>query len=544
VRIEALGTEAIIPEIPRKIISAPNCCFSVCGACFDQDTNLHSSASKKSEITSEAATNVELQRGRGDGVRIEQIVYPLAILIAIATWFFAIRYPLWMDETASYWQISGGFSEIWARHGMFIAHPYLFWATKTLLGSSELALRLPSIVAMLAATVLLYKTAEEQFGYEAANIATVIFCIHPSVIFASIDARPYPFATLCLVIAVRYMLRWSETGKFRDGVIFGVATAFVLLFHLLFGMIVPAFALFLLLTKKQTFARYRWTWLIALAPFVLLSAVVIPHVWELMHSSNVRVFTDKPTIDELALAFAPDFVLVLFALTMLMATAIKRVSLPARLRNAAPALALTLAFVPLLGMYLISEVTPIHVFVGRYYLCAVPGIALCWGMMLSWVDCKWLRAAFCIAIAAASMAINYNPMLMAPHGYTWKFANDAVELNTAHDHAPVLICSGIVDSNAATGPLDADNGWLPQLSYYPLSSPVLGLPYSLTPIARKEIDEFITQSAEKKQRFVAMGWTPAYDSIRYMIEKADGKFEAHRVGIYDNIAVVEFRPKQ
>jgi hypothetical protein len=141
------------------------------------------------------------------------------------------------------------------------------------------------------------------------------------------------------------------------------------------------------------------------------------------------------------------------------------------------------------------------------------------------------------------MAINYSPTLMSPHGYTWKFAIDAAEVNSARDHAPILICSGIVDSNAATAPLDAKHVWLPQLSYYPFSSPVVGLPYSLTPVARREIDDFVALSSEHKQRFLMMGWTPAYESIRYAIEKSDGKFEARRIGIYDNIAVVEFRPK-
>jgi hypothetical protein len=500
---------------------------------------LHSPAFKLSEITNQASVN----SASDGGVRIEKFVYPLAILTAIATWFFAIRYPLWMDETASYWQVAGGFKEIWARHGMFIAHPYLFWAATKVLGTSVFAIRLPSIFAMLAATYFFYKTVKEQFGYEAANVATVVFCIHPAVIFAAIDARPYPFATLCLVIAARYMLRWSETGSLRDGLIFGIATASIVLFHILFGMVVLAFAAYLLITKREMFVKFQRAWLIALVPFVLICVPVVPHVWELMHTSGVRVFTDKPTVDELVLAFAPDFVLALFSVAMLLAAAIKRIAAPTKQLPNAAVLALTLGFVPLFGMYLISEFTPIHVFVGRYYLCAIPGLAMCWGMMVSWIDCKWLRAGFCAAIAVASMAINYNPMLMAPHGYTWKFALDAVELNTSHDHAPVLICSGIVDSNAAVGSLDAKHTWLSQLSYYPISSPVLGLPYSLTPVARKEIDGFIAESAAKKQRFVAMGWTPAYEELKYMIEKSDGKFEAHRVGIYDNVAVIEFRPK-
>ena len=495
--------------------------------------------------TNPQASSIEplRQNTAGEGIRIERIIYPLAILVAIFTWFFAIRYPLWLDETVSYWEVSGGFSQIWPRHGMFVAYPYVLWIAKSIFGSSVFALRLPSILAMLAATAILYRTAKEQFGYEAANIATVIFCIHPAVIFGAIDARPYAFAVLCLVIAIRYMLRWVATGSTRDGLIFGFASAAVLLFHLLFGIMLPAFALFLLIVKKWTPGKFRWTWAAALIPFALLCIPVVPMVIHLFQTRGVRVFTEKPTIDELALSFAPDFLLALFAVTMLLATATKRIASPTSEKPNAPSLAFVLGLVPLLSLFLISEFTPIHVFVGRYYLCAVPGLALCWGMMASWINCKWLRAVFCAALAAASMAINYSPTFMSSHGYTWKFAIDAAEANTAQDHAPILMCSGIVDSNAAVGRLEKTDGWLSPVNYYPLSSEVIGLPYSLTPVARREIDTFIQQAAQKKQRFLAMGFMPSYDSIRYMIEKSDGIYEARKVGIYDNIAVIEFRPK-
>jgi len=38
--------------------------------------------------------------------------FALASALTISVWMLAIRAPLWLDETCSYWQISGGFSEI------------------------------------------------------------------------------------------------------------------------------------------------------------------------------------------------------------------------------------------------------------------------------------------------------------------------------------------------------------------------------------------------------------------------------------------------
>ena len=476
-----------------------------------------------------------------DGVRIENIVYPVAILVAIVTWFFAVRYPLWMDETGSYFQVAGKFSDIWSRRAASFAYPYVLWVAKSILGSSVLALRFPSIAAMLGATVVLYRTAKDQFGYEAANVATIIFCIHPAVIFAAIDARPYAFGVLMTVLAIRSMLRWIKTSSTRDAIVFGILCAFILYFRLVFVIILPIFALNLLMTVRRGRENFRPRWSAAIVPFLILCIPLVAQVLGMFVNPEARVFAERPTVDELVFAFAPDFVLALFAVLMLAASAIKTIAKPQHERTGAAQLVLLIGFLPILVLFSIGRFTPFHIFVSRYYLCAVPGIALCWGMMVSWVNCKWLRAGFCAAIAMASMAINYNPTFSAPHGYTWKFAIDAVELNTARDHAPVLVCSGIKEADALQRPLALDD--IQQLSYYPLSSPVVGLPYSLTPAARHTIDEYIRQSATKRQRFLAMGWTPSYPVIRYMIEKSDGSFEAHRVGIYDNIAVVEFRPK-
>ncbi len=53
----------------------------------------------------------------------------------------------------------------------------------------------------------------------------------------------------------------------------------------------------------------------------------------------------------------------------------------------------SLALVPLLILYGLSVGTSIHVFVPRYRLVAVPGIALCWALVVSWIDSRVLRLA-------------------------------------------------------------------------------------------------------------------------------------------------------
>jgi 4-amino-4-deoxy-L-arabinose transferase-like glycosyltransferase len=137
--------------------------------------------------------------------RVSLSIYVLALAASISTWFIAIRAPLWLDEVASYFQINAGFSGIWSRQFVgpsFAAYSYILWLSTKLIGTSEIALRVPSVVAMLGAVYLLYLAAREIFERDIAIIAAVVFCLHPIVVFASIDIRPYAFGALATNAAI------------------------------------------------------------------------------------------------------------------------------------------------------------------------------------------------------------------------------------------------------------------------------------------------------------------------------------------------------
>src|ERR1039458_4531678 len=81
-------------------------------------------------------------------------IYALSLAVSISIWFIGIHAPLWTDETGTFWQINAGFSEIWARHFLTLTSPeyaYILWFSTKLLGTSEIALRIPSILAITPA---------------------------------------------------------------------------------------------------------------------------------------------------------------------------------------------------------------------------------------------------------------------------------------------------------------------------------------------------------------------------------------------------------
>jgi mannosyltransferase len=124
---------------------------------------------------------------------------------------------LWLDETVTYWIIEGGYAKIFARAagppGQSPIYYLVAWLAQLADGNNVAILRLPSLIAMIAAAWLLYKLAERLFDAETAPLATLVFVCSEQVAFEAADARPYALG-LCLLTASCLMLvRWLDTGR-------------------------------------------------------------------------------------------------------------------------------------------------------------------------------------------------------------------------------------------------------------------------------------------------------------------------------------------
>ena len=196
-------------------------------------------------------------------------------------WFLAVRAPLWTDETLSYWQIAGGFKQIWARSiqgDSFAAYAYILWLTKTLFGSRKLVLRIPSILAMLAAVYAFYRCARELFAWDVSLIATMLFILPRGIAFAAIDMRPYAFALVATNLTILLFLRWMKTNQTGYAALFGIASAGIFYFHYLFASVLVALAVYYLLTRRSSLRGDLRQIGIALGCFAIFMLPVLPRL--------------------------------------------------------------------------------------------------------------------------------------------------------------------------------------------------------------------------------------------------------------------------
>jgi len=477
--------------------------------------------------------------------------YALALIAGISLWFTAIHAPLWEDETGSWWLISSGVSRLWERHDLlFPAYPCILWLSTRLLGSSEIVLRIPSVVAMLGAAGVMYRVAREVFNRELALVATILFCVNPIVIFAAVDVRPYAFAVLAVNTATLVLLRLRHTDSGRVAALFGALAALVIWFHYLFAVILPGYVVAYWSIKRADRKSSWMQFAVAATVFCGMMLPVVPGLKYLFHTSGSHVFEQAPTLQALswtlALYWAGPAFIIMAIVALLFAALRLQPDQRIPIRSWQIVVCLSLGLVPVLILFGVSEATPIHIFVERHRLVAVPGLALCWVCILSRVPHRILRLGFCLGLVGlTSYAFVATPDLRQ-HMFSWKSAIGVVESNASVDGAPVLMCSDFPEADYAILPdingTKASRYFAP-LSYYQLTVPVYGMPRSLNDQAKRRGTAFVQIATQRHERFLAMAYEPSYPILDWISRIAGENYDVHTVGVYDHIKVLEFDPR-
>jgi hypothetical protein len=479
--------------------------------------------------------------------RVQYAAYVVALEVSISTWLVAIRAPLWLDETISLFLIKDGFRgiarQMWPDAP---AYSYLLLLWTKVMGTSEIALRISSIPPMLGAAFLLYCSARKLFERDLALMATILFCIDPIIVFASIDVRPYAFAALATTASILALVSLRRNNSTWLAVLFGLSTACMVQFHLLFAVILPALLVCFVALKIQegwSFSRQLGA---ALVAFVLGLLPAI-HKFEIMyHTSNTHVFAAAPRLAQLGSILTVRGSALILIIGVLVAMRTRKGNFASRPDSWTILLCTSLALVPVLILYILSAATSIHVFIPRYQLVAVPGIALSWTLVASLIDSRTLRLLCLLAMVAVMASISFTSRRARSHETSWKAALTFVEENASVDHAPVLICSGISESDGMVMPSGAaidDSVVLTPLMYYKLTVPVVPLPRSLNDEAMRVGSRFLEHATRQHERFVAMASEYSYGTLKWLSDNAMTTDDVHELGVVDGFKILEFVPR-
>jgi hypothetical protein len=476
--------------------------------------------------------------------RVHYAVYGLALAVSISTWSVAIRAPLWLDETISLYLIKDGFSgiarQLWPDS---TAYSYLLLLWTKVMGTSEIMLRISSIIPMAGAVLLLYCSARKLFERDIALIAAIFFCLDPIIVFAAIDVRPYAFAALATTASIFALVRLRDSTSAWLAAGFGLLAASIVQFHLLLVVIVPALLIcFLVLKTRQRLNFWRQLGA-ALAAFVLGLLPILHKFFIMYHTSGVHVFAAAPGLKQLGSILTIRGSAAILIIGVLAATVTEGFRWRSLEDRWTILLCSSLALVPTLTLFGLSRATSLHVFLPRYQVVAVPGIVLSWALFASLIDSRMLRLLCSVVVVAVMASLSFTAPASRRHEQSWKAALAFVEKNASVDNAPVLICSGVSESDhmvMPTGRAIADSVVLTPLMYYKLTVPVVPLPRSLNEEAVRVSSHFL---AHQHGRFLAMASEYSHPTLEWLSGHALRTHYAHELGVLDGVKILEFVPR-
>ena len=129
-----------------------------------------------------------------------------------------------------------------------------------------------------------------------------------------------------------------------------------------------------------------------------------------------------------------------------------------------------------------------------------------------------------------------------------KYALDLVERNASVDDAPVVICSGFIESDYSAMPsreTAKSSQFFAPLSYYKLNVPVVPLPQGLNDEAIRDASRFLQEATQKHERFLVVAYRlNSYGALDWFADNAAATHSVHKLGVFEQIEVLEFVPRE
>ncbi|GAA2546413.1 hypothetical protein GCM10010435_14570 [Winogradskya consettensis] len=151
---------------------------------------------------------------------------------------------LWADELATWGAVRLSWAQLWQLSGTVdaVVAPY-YAALKawcTLAGTGSAALRLPSALAIVGATVVVTALGRRIGGVPAGLVAGLLFALVPATSRYGQEARPYALAMFFAVLAVLCLVRLVEAPGVLRAIGYAASVAATGLLHPLGGLLMVA----------------------------------------------------------------------------------------------------------------------------------------------------------------------------------------------------------------------------------------------------------------------------------------------------------------
>lgn len=168
----------------------------------------------------------------------------------------ALNQSLWLDEAININVARNlDYLSLITKYSLSDFHPPLYHVVLkfviSLLGSSEIAVRIPSVILGTGTVVGTYLIAKELFEKKTALIAATLVATAPLHIYYSQEARMYMLAAFFASFSVYFFIKTLTRDTLFNLLGFIIATSLMLYTDYLPYLLIPTYAVFLIINRKK-----------------------------------------------------------------------------------------------------------------------------------------------------------------------------------------------------------------------------------------------------------------------------------------------------
>jgi mannosyltransferase len=462
----------------------------------------------------------------------------------IALWLWPMNGSLWTDEFGTWWVAKGTFSEVgrlaWTYQGQSPLYYAIAWLAGRLGGASEFAVRLPSLLAGLAAAYCFFRLVRRLADDAAAWLGLVAFVGLGGIAFSVTEARPYAFGILTSVAASLALVRWLDGGGRRFGVAAVLLAVASVWFHYMFALVLPA-------QIAYTYVRARRASAISTRAMVLCGVALVFGIAPLA-AQVISLWDRRASLAPANVAGTADLLTAIFPsvlvggllLGVLLARAqgeVRTVHVP--VKDHALVLLVTWLLVPPVTLMALSLITDQMFMAPRYYVSALPAAAALFGLAARSLSEESVRRIVAIVTAILAILVAGGSL---KNGEDWRAAA-AFERERADPGTVVLMHQALIESSRLDWFDDPKRRsyLMSASSFYDFDGELIPLPFVLDRPSERYLEDLVRTRLANLDRFVIV---TNYVDVPYASwldgRLGDEGWSSQVTGTFGEIEVIEF----
>jgi mannosyltransferase len=408
----------------------------------------------------------------------------LAIVVTAGWVIPLLRFGFWLDETGTYYLVSSTWSEFIPRMSHVIQsplHSVLLWLVFHAGFTSEIALRLPGMVAMLGAALFVYLITVRLTDKHTALLAAVLFAAMPKIQVQAGFARPYGFAIAFGLGAFWAYWRWIESPSLRNILLCIAFLTLAFYTHVLFvtaAVVLAVYSGWRMIHIRDLRTRHL---MVGAVVYLALCIPILPYYLNAARNAREFAFLHPPGVaDVLQIS---ELGLVAGALVLTVGAALfllrKPRFAPAAVKDGALAFLAAWCLAPIGFLYIYSRFGPASVILDRYLLILYAGNAVGIAFLVRCFASARVQVAITCVTALLLVGGVYGKAPWAkPLREDWRAVLTSVKKTIPSPNSVLLFNSGFIEAQTLTRHEKPDTlGFiLAPLAAYPVPARIVSMP--------------------------------------------------------------------